>query len=170
MRPLSPLPPVKISNGSFGSVTTMRELLFASPGQALLLFLTFVGRTSALSQDAACYSPNGVIAGGNYPCFLDQEQSACCGSGTICEASGLCKVEGSVGVSDLIRGTCTDSTWASSECPLYCTGQQFSHNSWRWDRVNNPCRCGYWRNEPHKLPECDGQRPRFLLRSYEWVL
>jgi hypothetical protein len=100
----------------------MRELLFDSLVRAILLLLALGGRASALLQNSPCYSPDGVIASGNYPCFLDQNQSACCGGGSICEASGLCRVVGSVGVSDLIRGTCTDSTWVSSECPLYCTG------------------------------------------------
>lgn len=73
-------------------------------------------------ENSTCYSP-GVIADGNYPCFMDQKQSACCGAGSICEASSLCRVEGSVGVSDLIRGGCTDSTWTPEKGPLYCTGQ-----------------------------------------------
>ena len=96
----------------------MRDLLFSS----LLLFLCFGVRILALSQNAACYYPNGEVAVENYPCFLDQAQSTCCGVGVICEASGLCRVDGSIGVSELIRGTCTDSNWVSSECPLYCLG------------------------------------------------
>lgn len=81
----------------------------------------FLPQILALSQGATCYSPNGEAALGNYPCFLGQAVSPCCGGGSICEASGLCKVVGSQAVSDLIRGTCTDSTWQSTDCPQYCT-------------------------------------------------
>ena len=91
------------------------------------LILLGLGRlTSALTVQSACYNPDGSLAQGNFPCFLDQENSPCCGSNTICEDSGLCKVEDSTGVSDLIRGTCTDSTWDSAECPTYCMGLSLS--------------------------------------------
>jgi hypothetical protein len=92
----------------------------------LLSFLTIATRKiSALSANALCYSPNGALGPGNYPCFLGQAVSPCCGAGSICEASGLCKVPGSVGVSQLIRGLCTDSSWTSAQCPQYCLGKQF---------------------------------------------
>src|SRR5439155_9032994 len=81
----------------------------------ILVFLgSFVRTTLALSSEATCYFPDKSVATGNYPCFLDQSDSPCCGAGSTCEASGLCKMPGSTGVSKLIRGACTDSTWTSS--------------------------------------------------------
>ncbi|CAG8957832.1 hypothetical protein HYFRA_00000172 [Hymenoscyphus fraxineus] len=93
--------------------------LFVS--NTLFILSNFVSKTSALAKDARCYSPGGTRALRNYPCFLGQAVSACCSGGSICEASGLCKVPSSVGVSNLIRGTCTDQKWESSDCPQYCT-------------------------------------------------
>ena len=96
----------------------------------------FLPQILAVSQGATCYAPDGEAALGNYPCFLDQAVSPCCGGGYICEASGLCKVVGSQAVSDLIRGTCTDSTWKSTDCPQYCTSNQpqelLCYCCWRW--------------------------------------
>lgn len=82
-----------------------------------------LSKTLALAPDSACNSLDWGIATGNCPFFLEQTGSACCGAGSICEVSGLCKVAGSTGVGDLIRGTCIDPSWASSECPQYCTGE-----------------------------------------------
>lgn len=88
-----------------------------------IAFLTLGGRTSALSQSSPCYSPDGVIAAAiTYAFWIRSGVPVVVAGQYVCEASGLCKVAGSVGVSDLIRGTCTDSTWASLKCPLYCTG------------------------------------------------
>jgi len=101
------------------------------PSWQYLLILGSLGRVAfAVSELQPCYAPNGDLAqGGNFPCFLDQDVSPCCGEGSICEASGLCKVAGSTGVSDLIRGSCTDRTWNSPECPQYCLGE--------WDPVGS---------------------------------
>lgn len=77
---------------------------------------------AALEPQSLCYNPDGTFAEGNFPCFLGQEQSPCCGGNTICTGSGLCKPPDSTGVSNLIRGTCTDRNWESPECPLYCMG------------------------------------------------
>lgn len=101
----------------------MRVLLFFSDVRVVSIFLSLgTIASAALSQNAACYYPNGVKATDDFPCFLDQDQSTCCGSGSICEASGLCKVGGSIGVSNLIRGSCTDKTWVSSACSSFCEG------------------------------------------------
>lgn len=102
---------------------TMHVLLFFSYVPVLLIFLNLgTIASAALSRNAACYYPDGHQATGDFACFLDQDQSPCCGSGSICEESGLCKVAGSIGVSNLIRGTCTDQTWASSACSIFCKG------------------------------------------------
>jgi len=97
----------------------------SSSSSSFSIFLTIIflssSTTRALTATSRCYNPDGSLAAsGNYPCFLGQENSPCCGGGQVCEASGLCKVPDSVGVSDLIRGTCTDSSWQSNECPQYC--------------------------------------------------
>lgn len=45
--------------------------------------------------------------------LLDQSPSSCCGTGSICEASGLCKVINFTCASELVRGACTDLTWTA---------------------------------------------------------
>lgn len=107
----------------FALFSTMRMSQPLSALQAFLIFLNLRSiASSALSQQATCYYPNGDVATEDFACFLDQEQSACCGRGSICEATGLCKVAGSIGVSDLVRGSCTDKTWTSPECITICSG------------------------------------------------
>jgi hypothetical protein len=110
----------KLPRGISGLMAATR-LIRSFPSWQHFLVLGSLGREAlALSPLQTCYFPDGSLAKGNFPCFLDQEVSPCCGVDTICEASGLCKVEGSAGVSDLIRGACTDPTWDSPECPQYC--------------------------------------------------
>lgn len=88
----------------------------------LVLFLNFNG-SFGVSPVMKCYSPNGKLAASDFPCFLAQDTSACCGAGGVCLSNGLCEPVNAVGVSEIIRGTCTDPTWTSSSCPQYCTGK-----------------------------------------------
>lgn len=91
-------------------------------GQLKLILLTFALAviTSALNQTATCYNPDGSGAYTDLPCFTGQDVSACCSVGEGCTASGLCKAAGSVGVSNIIRRSCTDAKWESDSCPQYC--------------------------------------------------
>ena len=51
------------------------------------------------------------------PCFPDLEDSPCCGKNGTCLANGLCQNSKS---NLTARGTCTDRTWKSSNCPQFC--------------------------------------------------
>jgi hypothetical protein len=126
--PLSLLVNLRVCVGTAATnPAAMAVLHLSSAARASLILLALARLTSAqLTVQSACYNPDGALAQGNFPCFLDQKNSPCCGSNTICEDSGLCKVLDSVGVSDLIRGTCTDPTWSSPECPAYCLGLSLS--------------------------------------------
>ncbi|OCK76032.1 hypothetical protein K432DRAFT_361103 [Lepidopterella palustris CBS 459.81] len=83
----------------------------------------FFVSTSALNS-STCYNPDkSQASSGNIPCFPSQDVSPCCGIGSLCTNTGLC-VPGGVSTSELlsslVRGTCTDQNWQSSECPQYC--------------------------------------------------
>lgn len=84
--------------------------------------LTGCQLATAVSSKATCFSINGQ-PNTDFPCFLGQSVSACCGTDSICLDNGLCKPVDSVGVSELIRGSCTDETWLSPSCPNYCVGK-----------------------------------------------
>ncbi|CAG8979285.1 hypothetical protein HYALB_00013462 [Hymenoscyphus albidus] len=79
----------------------MKSFSSLSVSNTLVILSNFVSKASALAKDALCYNPDGIRAPGNYPCFLGQAASACCGEEFICEASGLCKVPSSVGMPKL---------------------------------------------------------------------
>lgn len=66
-----------------------------------------------------CYFPNGDIAPTDYACNISANVSACCGFDYICLDNKICQsISG-----DNLRGTCTDQTWKSSNCPQFCTSQ-----------------------------------------------
>lgn len=69
-----------------------------------------------------CYYPDGeeTTAPKDYACNLASNASACCSIGTFCLDNGLCQNDKSM---ETIRGSCTDQTWTSSDCPHYCLGK-----------------------------------------------
>lgn len=75
---------------------------------------------------AICYFPDGSVAA-DTPCQDGTDPSVCCGSGYACLANGICKATGKeLQKSDatiFVRGSCTDKTWRSSKCPLFCIDQ-----------------------------------------------
>ncbi|KAF6804747.1 hypothetical protein CSOJ01_09967 [Colletotrichum sojae] len=75
---------------------------------------------------AICYFPDGSVAA-DTPCQDGTDASVCCGSGYACLANGMCKATGKeLQKSDatiFVRGSCTDKTWRSSKCPLFCIDQ-----------------------------------------------
>ena len=76
-----------------------------------------------------CYYPDGTLATLDSPCFPDADVSFCCGNGTACLADQLCYNDG------YIRGSCTDKTWNSPECPQFC-GQGTFISLVEFNRVN----------------------------------
>ncbi|EXJ95708.1 hypothetical protein A1O1_00831 [Capronia coronata CBS 617.96] len=79
---------------------------------------------------ATCYWQNSTlapddpysIAPDDTACFPDQENSPCCGTGWTCLSDGVCYIEQGDS-SFYYRGTCTDRTWDSQQCPGWCFAQ-----------------------------------------------
>ncbi|KAK1997244.1 hypothetical protein LX36DRAFT_636529 [Colletotrichum falcatum] len=91
-----------------------------SPPLALLLLIF------SLSSRAhgVCYYPDGSIAPNDTPCQDRTAESVCCGQGYACLSNGMCQATGRElqkgGATELVRGACTDRSWRSSSCPLFC--------------------------------------------------
>ncbi|KAL2015528.1 hypothetical protein VTK56DRAFT_5325 [Thermocarpiscus australiensis] len=83
----------------------------------LQLLLSFSGFCCAQKQ---CYYPSGLEAATDFPCDPNAAVSPCCGGGegTFCLTNKLCR--GPNG--NTIRGSCTDQSWSSPECPQFCLG------------------------------------------------
>lgn len=74
--------------------------------------------------EAACYYPSGRLSPNDTPCRDDTPHATCCGQGYACISNGMCQATGEelakAGASEFVRGACTDKTWRSSSCPLFC--------------------------------------------------
>jgi hypothetical protein len=97
----------------------VKMVLSSSP--PFLLLLATLTRTS-LQQ--TCYFPNGVIARNDYPCTSLISKSPgtdvhCCEVGRTCLPNRMCSGISQDG--NPMRGTYTDSTWNSPNCPKFCT-------------------------------------------------
>lgn len=73
-------------------------------------------------SDSVCYFPNGAVAVGDIPCAPSLSFSPCCGRGWTCLVSGACEHN-----EHIARGSCTDSSWTSKMCPLFCYGKSIHH-------------------------------------------
>ncbi len=84
-------------------------------GAILPLILSLISRCWAQNQ---CFYPNGVQSKTDFPCDPTAADSPCCGggAGTFCLTNKLCR--GPDG--NIVRGSCTDKDWSSSDCPLFC--------------------------------------------------
>ncbi|KAK1759938.1 hypothetical protein QBC47DRAFT_117571 [Echria macrotheca] len=79
------------------------------------------------SASAACFYPDGTVAQ-DTPCTDTTAQSSCCGTGYACLGHSssffLCQATGDEfqkpGGSQFVRGSCTDKSWRSSNCPNVC--------------------------------------------------
>ncbi|KAK4181260.1 hypothetical protein QBC36DRAFT_227644 [Triangularia setosa] len=84
---------------------------------SILSILCCIDWSTAINK---CYYPGGGEALDDVPCDPDAEVSVCCGrstSGGGCLSNKLCM--GTDG--RMSRGSCTDNTWMSPECPNFCT-------------------------------------------------
>ncbi|KIW28304.1 uncharacterized protein PV07_07980 [Cladophialophora immunda] len=96
------------------------------PASTFSVLVLLIPRLAA----ATCYWQNSTlapddpysIAPDDTACFPDQENSACCGTGWTCLSDGVCYIE-QEGNSFYYRGTCTDRTWDSQQCPGWCFAQ-----------------------------------------------
>ena len=85
----------------------------------ILLLALFI---HPLVAKATCFYPQGVEAP-DFPCKPSEENSTCCGENYVCYSNGLCRPGPNAvnhGLTDFYRGSCTDPTWTSPECPLFC--------------------------------------------------
>ncbi|EDU47132.1 hypothetical protein PtrSN002B_007082 [Pyrenophora tritici-repentis] len=93
----------------------------------ILLITFYISTTSCL-----CYFPDGTLVERDTPCST-AANSTCCGQGFACLSNNLCAVTSHVdagpGQSTYVRGSCTDKTWNSAECPTFCLN---------WDHGDNP--------------------------------
>lgn len=88
-----------------------------------------LGFLASIVASRSCYFPNGNLAVGDTPC-RDEAASACCGPDAICLTNGLC-----ISVQQpyvIARGSCTDDSWQSSDCPNRCKNGQFSVTCDKW--------------------------------------
>lgn len=82
-----------------------------------------------------CYFPNSDPSGGDVPCDPSASDSVCCGRGWTCLSNGACEfnldsIDPQIGnsIGELWRGSCTDSSWKSAQCPQFCYGE-FRYNN-----------------------------------------
>ena len=85
----------------------------------MLLFLFVLTLTTDVEQQKTCYYPNGDVAKGDFLCSNSSAVSTCCGKEWDCDDNRLCSYKGY----SLSRGSCTDQSWQSSDCPLFCDGK-----------------------------------------------
>ena len=92
-----------------------------------LIFLAF----ARLAHCQSCYYPDGSIAVNDTPCS-SATGTVCCGPGFACLENRVCQVTTEAQEADpdlnknilYIRGSCSDQTWASPDCPSFCLGEQ----------------------------------------------
>ncbi|KAF2146240.1 uncharacterized protein K452DRAFT_283516, partial [Aplosporella prunicola CBS 121167] len=90
-----------------------------------IFILIFCACGLVAAQDIPrCYYPAGNIAVSEYACQLNTTHSFCCVTGAKCLDNKLCDASALVNSSEPMyyRGTCTDKTWQSDECPKFCQG------------------------------------------------
>jgi hypothetical protein len=99
----------------------------SSTSPAFLAGMTLLLLRHLPSAAATCYYPNGDTAN-DVPCTSETDESTCCGTGYACFGISsqyyLCKSTGDEiqksGASTYVRGSCTDETWRSGNCPSVC--------------------------------------------------
>jgi hypothetical protein len=83
----------------------------------LAVILTTGYILSVLADVPLCYYPDGSTAQSDFACNLTAEHSFCCAVGYNCLENKICVA---VGESTWNRGSCTDKSWNSPECPRFC--------------------------------------------------
>jgi hypothetical protein len=113
------------------------------PSTLLIVILTgYILSTRA--EVPLCYYPDGSQALYDYACNLTAEASFCCAVGFNCLDNNICVAAEGKGKQRYNRGSCTDKTWDSPECPQFCREFSPSGGSWlvnceRWDGDPGVC-------------------------------
>jgi hypothetical protein len=100
------------------------------PTPFTLLIVILTGYTLSTRAEAPlCFYPDGSQAQSDHACHLTSEFSFCCAIGDNCLDNKLC-VTKSDDPQPYNRGSCTDKTWNSPECPRFCL--DFSSDGGTW--------------------------------------
>lgn len=76
--------------------------------------------TRPTGRRSACFNPDGSAEPYAVPCASEGESHCCSGASGICLSNGYCMDYQQPFA--IWRGSCTDSTWGSVNCPEVCTG------------------------------------------------
>jgi hypothetical protein len=101
------------------------------PWRAAITTIFFATRFSLLAvQGQDCFFPDGTLTGADgglpqAPCSTSSENSTCCDLGWLCRSDNLCFNEGQ---QILQRSSCTDESWSSEKCPLFCVNAPSNPN------------------------------------------
>lgn len=92
---------------------------------SLLILLSISLRLVA----AVCYYPDGSVSPQDTACLNNGDNSTCCGQGYACLSNNICEATGDEikkpGASLYVRGSCTDPTWRSNNCPQFCINPDY---------------------------------------------
>ncbi|EAW10227.1 uncharacterized protein ACLA_046920 [Aspergillus clavatus NRRL 1] len=87
-----------------------------------------------------CYTPDGTLSN-DQPCNVSASASVCCTQGFLCTSNQLCQPANCWGDGgnplQLIRGTCTDKTWAAPECQGHFVAEGPTGGEWVMRCGNN---------------------------------
>ena len=95
-------------------------------------YVTLLVAALAAPATSICYYPDGSNAPNDTPCTEETTESSCCGQGYAClgieSQYFLCQATGSeinkTDSTSLVRGSCTDQSWRSGNCPSVCVNQE----------------------------------------------
>lgn len=94
--------------------------------------LLFLPRTIFAQDTRSCNFPDGTPSRNDTPCTSGNGEAVCCGQGFACLEDGVCQVTSfafqsnpdlNTGI-NYYRGSCTDQSWSSPDCPQFCIGSQ----------------------------------------------
>ena len=90
---------------------------------SLVVLSFFLSGLLSLSHQT-CFNQAGTAVPDDHSCSDTDEFSFCCGEGWNCLEDFVCIYNGTndpgVAQGTLARGTCTDQSWQSPNCPHYC--------------------------------------------------
>ena len=99
------------------SLLHLAILIPLTTGQQITEVIT---STVIAGAQQVCYNPDGTTAPDDIPCNSQNAVSTCCGNGWLSNVDNVCiQADASRRMS---RGSCTDRSWQSGDCPLFCQG------------------------------------------------
>ncbi|KAI9830953.1 MAG: hypothetical protein M1826_004069 [Phylliscum demangeonii] len=116
-----------------------------SPAVTIVLALALLARRAVAQagNTTRCYTPNGSFDRDGFPCNVtaanNGDGTSCCRANDVCYSSGIC-YQGWSGVT--YRGTCTDASFKSKNCPSMCLDKVTDGQPWIqqcWVQKNIAC-------------------------------